>query len=68
MNNQVSILAFRDISKWLRESNIRVRANGDVWVVTPQYLNTKEQRRLNRELGITKINYTQKAMNRAKPR
>jgi hypothetical protein len=56
----VSQLAFKDIAK---EGKRLQQVNGggggcrvEVWFVTSTHLNTKEQRALNRELGIHKLN------------
>ena len=50
-------MAFSDITKWLRDSDAIIMDGYDVLMVTPVILNTKEQRRLNRELGVSKVNY-----------
>ena len=56
-----SMAALIDISKYLLENNTKIltKKNQDVeiWTVTPKRLFTKEQRRLNKKLGIHKINY-----------
>jgi hypothetical protein len=61
MITNVNRLAFRDISKYLktisRNNRPIIDNSGDVWVVTPRLLNCKEQRRLNRVLGLNKVNY-----------
>lgn len=50
--------AFRDIFKWIEEKELNTNSKyGDVWVITPERMNNKEQRRLNAQLGITRINY-----------
>ena len=57
-NNTVHRIAFKDISKYLSEQNIQIRdEHGDVWVVTPKRMYCKEQKRLNRQLGINKVNH-----------
>lgn len=59
--------ALHDISEWLKEENIKiVDGNHDVWVVTGARLDTKEQRNLNKELGIHKVNKTADNMSRFK--
>ena len=54
----VSELAFGDISKYLKDEILPFqRGCFSDWVVTPWHMNTKEIRRLNRELGISSLNY-----------
>jgi len=48
--------ALKDISDWLNESGWSSVGGGDVWVITPAHLNTKEQRWLNAKLGLRGIN------------
>lgn len=48
---QVSRMAFKDISLHLRKKA------GLLYVVTPFYLDTKQSRILNKELGLNKLNY-----------
>lgn len=51
-------VAFGDISKYLKEEVLPFQKRPfSNWIVTPWHLNTKEIRRLNKELGITSINY-----------
>jgi hypothetical protein len=51
-------MALKDISNWIKENNIKIRDNKyDVCFVTSSMLNTKKQRKLNKELGINNINY-----------
>jgi len=56
----VSNMAMRDIVKYNKENNVKIVTGGhkniEVWEVTQRHLMTKEQRRLNEELGITNIN------------
>ena len=55
----VSQIAFKDITKHLRRrfpSMYKRHPFADYYVVTPAMLNTKENRRLNKELGLTHIN------------
>ena len=59
--NNASRVAFRDISQNLREIYKDVVAERgesfEEWVVTPEFFNNKDTRRLNRELGVSKVNY-----------
>lgn len=53
--------AFADISKELRNEYDQFYTmvnnhESEVWVVSPQHMNNKETRRLNRELGISNVN------------
>ena len=58
----VSTYAFSDMTKYIKENNIPVQDRiGDVWVVTPATLNNKEQRRLNKKLGLKNINNRRRA-------
>lgn len=60
-------VAMRDISEYLRNQNLLIfDENDDVWVVTPERMNNKETRKLNKELGLHKINMNSKRMNRSK--
>lgn len=52
---QASRVAFKDITEYLNE-NGRESLFDEVWYVTPNEMNSKETRALNRELGIHKIN------------
>ena len=57
------IIAAKDISKHIKESEIEVfDENFDVWVVTPSRMHTRETSRLNKQLGIHKINKFYKRM------
>ena len=49
-----TIQAMIDISKWLSDKNASKVAQ--IYIVTPKWLNTLEQRKLNKQLGIHKIN------------
>lgn len=49
------VQAFRDIHKTF-ENNI-MDENCDVWVVTGNLMDNKKERKLNKELGINKVNY-----------
>lgn len=52
----VAVVALRDVSKHLRESNVviveRNEFGTDVWVPTLNQVYTKENRRLNKLLGL----------------
>lgn len=52
----VMVLAFKDITEYLKSQNISCPRNGDIWAVTPYYMNNKKTRRLNAELGLGGIN------------
>lgn len=55
----VSQVALRDIAEYTKGTLYNnIDSNGDVWIVTAKQLQTKENRRLNKELGISKVNYT----------
>ena len=66
--NSVNDIAFRDITKYLQEECETTNTPlSHVWgVVTPKYLNTKENRFLNRLLGLHKINKHGEVMARHK--
>jgi ribosome biogenesis SPOUT family RNA methylase Rps3 len=65
MDKTVKIIALKDIAEWMKTQNIQIRdEHGDVWVVTASKIDTPKQRKLNRELGISKVNYTSLAMKR----
>ena len=52
-------IALRDISEWMKEQNIQIKdEHGDVWVVSANRIGTPEHSKLNRELGVSKVNYT----------
>jgi hypothetical protein len=58
MEKNVKVIALKDISKYMKEQNIKIQDEaGDVWVVTSSRLHCKEQTRLNNELGVHKVNY-----------
>ena len=63
----VQLMAFTDISNYLRSTKCTI-IDGfhDVWVVTPDRLNNKTTRRLNKELGLNIINYNSENMKRFK--
>lgn len=51
-------IALKDISNYLSEQNLNKKDDqGDIWVVTPNVLYNKETRKLNAELGVSKVNY-----------
>lgn len=58
MGNSPSCDAFADMTKYNRVNNIQVwdPLTFDVWVVTENYIRTKETTELNRELGLYSIN------------
>lgn len=67
MSSSAKRQALHDISEWLKKEDIKIiDKNFDVWVVTGVRLDTKDQRLLNRELGIHKINKTASNMSRIK--
>jgi hypothetical protein len=51
----VSLIAFKDISTHLK--GIEDYHNEKIYLVGQTLLNTKENRRLNKELGLNKVNY-----------
>ena len=52
------IVALRDISEYMRKNNIKIKdKNNDVWIVTSHFMDNSKQRRLNRDLGIHKVNF-----------
>jgi len=51
----VAQIAFKDIGKHINENTMNYNPL-EVWDVRPSHLNTKENRRLNRELGLRGIN------------
>lgn len=76
MINSVARLALRDISEYVNNNNIFKRPTfysigdapskikrSEIWSVNQEYLFTKEQRRLNKELGLHKINKEHNAIN-----
>ena len=65
MAKNVKRIALADIAEWMRTQNIRIKdEHGDVWVVNTSTLSTPEQTKLNKELGVNKVNYTKEAMSR----
>ena len=54
----VHLIALKDISNYIEENFGQTGVGGaDMWIVTPYMMYNKQQRRLNAELGINKINY-----------
>ena len=65
MARNVKSIALKDIADYMRDQNIQIQDEaGDVWVVTASRMDCPEQRKLNRELGVSKVNYTKEAMSR----
>jgi len=65
MVHTVRVFAFKDISSWINETykgdEITTRkglkkGEVDVWIACPIHIDTKETIRLNRVLGLHKIN------------
>ena len=68
---QVSRMAFLDMYDMFKElkreqpdTYIEQDKYYDVWVATEQYVNTKESRKLNRLLGIHKVNKRKWTLNK----
>lgn len=59
-------LAMKDISNYLKENYFVRDEYQDVWFVTPSFMMNKESRKLNKKLGLHKINMHGKKMNRFK--
>ena len=58
-------IALHDIAEWMKQQNIQIKDKvGDVWVISAWKIDCKEQRKLNKELGVNKVNYTKEAMSR----
>lgn len=58
MSSRVRLQAFQDISEEIRKSDLKlIDENDDVWIVTPSRMDNKETRRMNKELGINRLNY-----------
>lgn len=65
--NSAFNVAKRDISADIRSQKLKIKDNyKDVWVVTPHRIATKTTIRLNRELGLHKVNFHKGNMNRYK--
>lgn len=54
----VANIAAKDITEYLKEQNLKIQdENHDVWIVTPHRLvRDKNIRKLNKKLGLHKIN------------
>jgi len=65
IKNSPKTSAFHDMSECI-EPERKNESGHDVWTVTSYRLDTLEQRRLNRELGIHAVNKTRKNMGRGK--
>lgn len=58
-------IAMKDISDYLRSQKLQIIDDkGDVWIVTPIKMANKETRKLNKELGLHKINKLGRRINR----
>ena len=70
MGSCVTNIAFEDMRKYNEENNISVYRYVDgkmeVLVLTEKYIRTKESIRLNRELGIRGLNYSESNKRRYK--
>ena len=52
-------IALHDIAEWMKQQNIQIKDKvGDVWVISAWKIDCKEQRKLNKELGVSKVNYS----------
>ena len=50
-------VACSDISKYFETNGISTHdCNNDIWVITPRFIDNSETARLNKELGLHKIN------------
>ena len=67
VKSRPSYIALRDIAEELKKvyGNI-CGGDNDIWIVTPSYINNKETRRLNAELGLRSVNRNSLNMNRHK--
>ena len=60
-NKSVMHIAFSDMYDEIRENKEKNKnATREFQTVSPHHLCTKETRRLNRELGLSKLNYSKK--------
>jgi|694.fasta_scaffold56089_9 hypothetical protein len=57
-------IAMKDISNYLKENYFVRDEYQDVWFVTPYYMMNKESRKLNKKLGLHKINKYGQKMNK----
>ena len=56
----VEALALRDIAEYVQEEELKNGCNAtgaDTWFFSRSHFDLKETRRLNRQLGINKLNY-----------
>lgn len=61
--NRAHIVAAHDISEYVKSLNQPIVTDKyDVWFCLEKHLMTKEQRELNRKLGINRVNYTKNNM------
>ena len=50
--------ALKDISAWIKTEHPNLlNSSGDLWIITPSRIDNPKQRKLNRDLGIHKVNY-----------
>ncbi len=52
--------ALKDITEYQKEEEANIFDGYNTWIVTPNTLYTKEQRRLNKEIGVSNVNYSNK--------
>ena len=52
----VAQYAFKDISQYIKDTNTMNYNPLEIWNVHPSHLDTKENRKLNRELGLRGVN------------
>ena len=57
-------IAMKDISNYLKENYFVRDEYQDVWFVTPSFMMNKESRKLNKKLGLHKINKYGQKMNK----
>tara|TARA_R110000772_G_scaffold203438_1_gene313618 strand:- start:1045 stop:1245 length:201 start_codon:yes stop_codon:yes gene_type:complete len=56
--NNARYVALLDVTEFINELKDVVKdENGDVWFVTRRFLDTKENRLLNKRIGLKNINY-----------
>jgi hypothetical protein len=59
--NTVAYIAFKDIQEELNtENHTYYDEHGDIWNVSPSRLLSKKNKRLNKLLGVNKLNYGKK--------
>lgn len=67
VKSRPAYIALRDIAEELKKVYGTIcRGDNDIWIVTPSYINNKETRRLNAELGLRSVNRNSLNMNRQK--